>query len=183
MTHKNFKNIDKICYGRGSFDQMDEILAPKRSENDGFMVFVVDAYFEGKDLVKRIPVKPEDVLVYIDVDPEEPTTDHAVCGDQFEFIHPGRRGLNRVRRLQICIRSNDVGGKPVKLQLESVGSRESTDGGRDGEGVSFTFKGEWRTGVQAGALRPTGEQNSEHCGQGQGAAKQQVCLPPARCNC
>ncbi len=76
MIHKNFKNIDKICYGRGSFDQMDEILQPKRTENDRFMVFIVDAYFEGNiDFVKRIPVKPEDEIIFIDVDPEEPTTE------------------------------------------------------------------------------------------------------------
>ena len=46
--HRNFKNIDKVCYGKGAFDQLDEILEPKRAENDQFMVFIVDEYFKGK---------------------------------------------------------------------------------------------------------------------------------------
>jgi 3-deoxy-alpha-D-manno-octulosonate 8-oxidase len=38
------------------------------------MFFVVDNYFKGKDLEKKIPAKPQDVIRFIDVDPEEPTT-------------------------------------------------------------------------------------------------------------
>lgn len=88
--HKNFKNIDKICYGRGSFAQLDEIIAPIRQENDGFFVFVVDNYFKGKDLESRIPAKPEDEVVFIDVDPEEPTTEQI---DQLRDDILGRKGL------------------------------------------------------------------------------------------
>lgn len=73
--HKNFKNIDKVVYGRGSFDTMDSILAEKRGENDRFFLFVVDAYFKDSALAARIPAKPEDVVRFIDVDPHEPTTD------------------------------------------------------------------------------------------------------------
>lgn len=75
MAHKNFKNIDKTVFGRGSFDQLDSIIAEKRTENKKFFVFIVDNYFKGKPLEKRIPVKPEDILMFIDVDPEEPTTE------------------------------------------------------------------------------------------------------------
>ncbi|MDX5326203.1 MAG: iron-containing alcohol dehydrogenase family protein [Bacteroidota bacterium] len=73
--HKNFKNIDKVCYGRGSFDQLGEIIEPHRMENDVFFLFVVDAYFKGKDLESRIPTKDGDEVIFIDVDPYEPTTD------------------------------------------------------------------------------------------------------------
>ena len=73
--HKNFKNIDKTVFGRGSFDQMDTILAEKRGEHNKFILFIVDNYFKGKPLEKRIPVKPEDVIMFIDVDQYEPTTD------------------------------------------------------------------------------------------------------------
>ncbi|MDX5324852.1 MAG: iron-containing alcohol dehydrogenase family protein [Bacteroidota bacterium] len=73
--HKNFKNIDKVCYGRGSFDQLGEIIEPHRMENDVFFLFVVDAYFKGKDLESRIPAKDGDEVIFIDVDPYEPTTD------------------------------------------------------------------------------------------------------------
>jgi 3-deoxy-alpha-D-manno-octulosonate 8-oxidase len=74
MQHKNFKNIDKVVYGRGSFGMLDEIIAPKRAENNSYFVFVVDSYFKGKELEKRLPLHPEDMLVFEDVTEHEPTT-------------------------------------------------------------------------------------------------------------
>lgn len=73
--HKNFKNIDKVVFGRGSFDTMESILAEKRNDNNKFFVFIVDNYFKEKTLINRIPLKPDDVLMFIDVDPKEPTTE------------------------------------------------------------------------------------------------------------
>lgn len=73
--HKNFKNIEKIVFGRGSFNQMGDIIEPIREKNDKFFVFVVDNYFKGKELADRIPARPEDVVYFIDVDPKEPTTE------------------------------------------------------------------------------------------------------------
>lgn len=75
MLHKNFKNIDKVVFGRGSFGNMADILSEKRNENDKFFLFVVDNYFNGKDLLKRIPAEANDVIKLIDVDPHEPTTE------------------------------------------------------------------------------------------------------------
>lgn len=73
--HRNFKNIDKVCFGRGAFEQLDDILSPKRLENDNFMVFIVDNYFKGKELENRVPVHQEDLIYFEDVDGHEPTTE------------------------------------------------------------------------------------------------------------
>ncbi len=73
--HKNFKNIDKVVFGRGSFSTIEGILAEKRNENNRFFLFVVDNYFKGKELEGRIPASSEDVVRFIDVDPHEPTTE------------------------------------------------------------------------------------------------------------
>ncbi|PZR26159.1 MAG: alcohol dehydrogenase [Citrobacter freundii] len=73
--HKNFKGIEKTVFGRGSFDQLGDILEDKRSLNDGFMLFVVDQYFHDKPLASRIPSKAGDVVKFIDVDVHEPTTE------------------------------------------------------------------------------------------------------------
>jgi len=73
--HRNFKNIDKVCYGKGAFNQLDDILEPKRVENDKFMVFIVDNYFKGKELEDRIPLHDGDLIFFEDVDPHEPTTE------------------------------------------------------------------------------------------------------------
>jgi 3-deoxy-alpha-D-manno-octulosonate 8-oxidase len=73
--HKNFKGIEKTVFGRGSFNQLGDILNEKRNDNGQFMLFVVDNYFKGKDLEKRIPSQQEDIVKFIDVDSYEPTTD------------------------------------------------------------------------------------------------------------
>jgi 3-deoxy-alpha-D-manno-octulosonate 8-oxidase len=73
--HKNFKNIDKTVFGRGSFAMLDEIIAPERKHNKGFFLFVVDNFFKGKSLEKRIPLKDGDIIKFIDVDQHEPTTE------------------------------------------------------------------------------------------------------------
>ena len=68
MSHKNFKSIEKTVFGRGSFAQLDEILAEKRHLNNGNMVFIVDAYFQDKALAKQLPLKAKDLVYFIDVD-------------------------------------------------------------------------------------------------------------------
>lgn len=75
MNHKNFKNIDKVTYGRGAFNQLAETVEPIRKENKNFFVYVVDNYFKGKPLSTRLQNKPEDLVYFIDVDPHEPTTE------------------------------------------------------------------------------------------------------------
>lgn len=73
--HKNFKNIDHVVFGRGSFSEMESILAAKRDQYHSFFLFVVDNFFKGKELETRLPVKSGDVVRFIDVDPNEPTTE------------------------------------------------------------------------------------------------------------
>ena len=72
---RNFKSVTKTCYGRGSFGKLDEILAPQRAANKGFMVFVVDDYFADKtDFKKRIPVHEGDELFFISAKDEPKTS-------------------------------------------------------------------------------------------------------------
>ena len=54
MQHKNFKNIDKVTYGRGSFAQLAETVEPIRKENKNYFVYVVDNYFKGKYCVENV---------------------------------------------------------------------------------------------------------------------------------
>ncbi|HLF32683.1 MAG TPA: iron-containing alcohol dehydrogenase family protein [Cyclobacteriaceae bacterium] len=73
--YRNFKNIDKVVFGKGSFGELDPILGPVRKLNDGFIVFVVDNYFKGRDLEGRIPVHSKDLVFFEDIDGHEPTTE------------------------------------------------------------------------------------------------------------
>ena len=49
MNFRNFKMIGYVVYGRGAFNQLDEILQPHRKGTSP-MVFLVDHFFEGKEL-------------------------------------------------------------------------------------------------------------------------------------
>lgn len=72
MKFRNFKLVGYVVYGRGSFNQLDEILAPHRK--DGLpMVFLVDHFFEGKELVNRIPLRNNDLILFADVTTEPKT--------------------------------------------------------------------------------------------------------------
>ncbi|MEX6689134.1 iron-containing alcohol dehydrogenase family protein [Danxiaibacter flavus] len=70
---RNFRMVNYVIFGRGSFDQLDEILAPNR-KNGAPMVFFVDYFFEGKPLADRVPLKGNDKLIYIDVTHEPKTS-------------------------------------------------------------------------------------------------------------
>jgi 3-deoxy-alpha-D-manno-octulosonate 8-oxidase len=65
--------VSYVVFGRGSFNQLDEILTPHR-KGDAPMVFLVDHYFEGKPLLNRIPVRGKDKIVLADVTYEPKTS-------------------------------------------------------------------------------------------------------------
>jgi 3-deoxy-alpha-D-manno-octulosonate 8-oxidase len=72
--YKNIRNIDKIVYGPGSFNQLEEILKPIRTDNNNYFVFLVDDYFEDKKLSEKLPAKIADLVYFIDASHEEPKT-------------------------------------------------------------------------------------------------------------
>jgi len=78
---RNLKPVGRILYGRNSFDQLGDILGELRIEQDSFVLFLVDKYFEGKDFLKRIPSHPQDILKMIDTvdEPKTKTVDEIVA--------------------------------------------------------------------------------------------------------
>ena len=72
MSFRNFKMVSYVVYGRGSFNQLDEILAPQRNA-DSPMIFLVDHFFEGKPLINRIPLRGKDKIIFADVTYEPKT--------------------------------------------------------------------------------------------------------------
>lgn len=71
---KNFKNIEHMVFGRGSFEMLPEILTPLRKKHDGFILFVVDDYFRHHKIGNGIPAEGKDQVSFIAVDLHEPTT-------------------------------------------------------------------------------------------------------------
>lgn len=72
MQFRNFKMVDYVVFGRGAFNQLDEILSSRRKE--GPMVFLVDHYFEGRALAGRIPLRGNDKVIFVDVSYEPKTS-------------------------------------------------------------------------------------------------------------
>jgi 3-deoxy-alpha-D-manno-octulosonate 8-oxidase len=78
---RNLKPVGRILYGRNSFDQLGDVLDELRVEKNSFVLFLVDEYFEGKDFLKRIPMKSQDILKIIDItdEPKTKTVDEMVA--------------------------------------------------------------------------------------------------------
>ena len=72
---RNFKMVPYVVFGRGCFNQLDDILAEKRKSEDSYMVFLVDDVFLKSPFKDRVPVKDTDTLMWVNVD-HEPKTEY-----------------------------------------------------------------------------------------------------------
>ena len=70
---RNFRMISYVVFGRCCFNQLESILAEKRSDSDSFMVFLVDDVFESSSLRQRIPLASRDQIIFVNVDNEPKT--------------------------------------------------------------------------------------------------------------
>ena len=70
---RNFKTVERIVFGRGCFNQLDDILARQRTARRPSVVFLVDDVFIEKPLKGRLPLKDQDLLIWVNVD-DEPKT-------------------------------------------------------------------------------------------------------------
>ncbi len=70
---RNFKMVDYVIYGRGSFNQLDEILSPHR-KRDLPIIFLIDHFFKGKPLANKTPLRGKDKIIFADVTYEPKTT-------------------------------------------------------------------------------------------------------------
>jgi len=72
---RNFKMVSYVVFGRGCFNQLDDILAEKRKSEDSNLVFMVDDVFLKSPFKDRVPVKDTDTLMWVNVD-HEPKTEY-----------------------------------------------------------------------------------------------------------
>lgn len=72
--YKNFPMVPRVVYGRGSFEQLADVILPKRKNSEAPFIFLVDDFFEGKELEQRIPWLFNDQIIFISAD-EEPKTE------------------------------------------------------------------------------------------------------------
>ena len=80
--YRNFAIVPQIMFGKGSFSQLADVLAPRRNQGGElggkpvgrFTVFVMDDVFVGKPLEARIPLEEGDLLLPVNVDDEPKTS-------------------------------------------------------------------------------------------------------------
>jgi 3-deoxy-alpha-D-manno-octulosonate 8-oxidase len=65
--------VSHLIFGRGCFNQLDDILAARRKDTDSFILFLVDDAFLKSSLRDRIPLRSKDQLIWVNVD-DEPRT-------------------------------------------------------------------------------------------------------------
>ncbi|PWK17138.1 3-deoxy-alpha-D-manno-octulosonate 8-oxidase [Xanthomarina spongicola] len=67
--------VSKVVFGRGCFNQLGDILSPKRLNSKAPFIYIVDDVFKGNSwLTSRIPLSYDDKIYYISADQEPKTS-------------------------------------------------------------------------------------------------------------
>ena len=122
--YRNFKIVPNVIFGRGCFNQLDEILEAKRGNQDAPIIFVLDDVFKGKALEKRIPLKGNDMILHVNVD-DEPKTSYidalvAQIKQTYSVTPDGIIGIGGGSTMDIA--------KAVSLMLTNPGSAADYQG-------------------------------------------------------
>ena len=74
MSYKNFPMVPRVVFGRGSFNQLNEILALKRLSIKAPFIFLIDEVFKGDPwITSRISLSYDDRIIFVSAK-EEPKT-------------------------------------------------------------------------------------------------------------
>lgn len=124
MKYRNFPMVPRVVFGNGSFQQLGEILMPKRKNSETPFIFFVDAIFEGQALATEIPLLFNDQIIFISAD-EEPKTEQIdvlvkKIKDTFAALPSGIIGIGGGTLLDIA--------KAVAIMLTNAGSAAEYQG-------------------------------------------------------
>lgn len=125
MNFRNFPMVPRVVFGRGCFNQLDEILTPHRKNNQSPFIFIVDDVFKGNDwLIDRIPLHYNDKIIYVSAS-EEPKTNYVdsyrdQIVEEFEQLPSGIIGIGGGTMLDYA--------KAIALMLTNPGSSADYQG-------------------------------------------------------
>ncbi len=121
---RNFKLVPNVIFGRGCFEQLDEIIQAQRTQKDSWVVFVTDDVFKGSSFKKRIPTHDSDMLLWVNVD-DEPKTEYV---DQLTLEVKSYRSTLPCAIIGIGGGSSMDLAKSVSLMLTNEGSSTQYQG-------------------------------------------------------
>jgi len=84
------KNVLRYLFGRGTFNQLGELIQPLRKAAESKVVFFIDHFFRGKDLVKKLPSLQQDEIRFIDTTDEPKTPVMNRIADEFRRFPEGQ---------------------------------------------------------------------------------------------
>lgn len=124
VRFKNFPMVPRVVYGAGCFDQLGDILLPKRKNSEAPVIYLVDEVFEHKSLPGRLPVMFNDKVVFISAD-EEPKTEQvdslvSYIKKEFEELPSGIVGIGGGTLLDLA--------KAVSIMLNNNGNAHNYQG-------------------------------------------------------
>ncbi|WP_323788835.1 iron-containing alcohol dehydrogenase family protein [Psychroserpens sp.] len=91
MSYKNYPMVSRVVYGRGSFNQLSDIISPKRQNIKAPFIFLVDDVFKGNSwLTSRIPIAYNDQLLYVSANEEPKTSQVDELVEQIILSHKDR---------------------------------------------------------------------------------------------
>lgn len=91
MSYKNYPMVSRVVFGRGSFNQLGDIISPKRLNIKAPFIFLVDDVFKGNSwLTSRIPIAYNDQLLYISAKEEPKTSQVDELVEQIILNHKDR---------------------------------------------------------------------------------------------
>ena len=128
MKFRNFKMIGYVVYGRGSFNQLDEILQPQRKSGQP-MIFLVDHYFKpgpgeiGNFIIDRLPLRGNDQVIYADVSYEPKTSQVDSLAAELKSAHGNISGIIGIGGGSVM----DL-AKAVSLMMNNPGSSADYQG-------------------------------------------------------
>ncbi|MRI00293.1 iron-containing alcohol dehydrogenase [Kriegella sp. EG-1] len=124
IKHRNFPQVPKVIFGKGSFNQLDEILLPERKHIDAPFIFLVDDVFKNTMLAKNVPLRFNDELIFVS-SAEEPKTKQVdelvgLIREKYESLPSGIVGIGGGTLLDLA--------KAVSLLLTNKGSAADYQG-------------------------------------------------------